>query len=48
MFHDEHTLQMVERRKHQRFEAPSDAVVFLRTSWPDFTIVGKIVRCQNK
>ena len=34
---------MVERRKHQRFEAPSDAVVFLRTSWPDFTIVGKIL-----
>ena len=34
---------MVERRKHQRFEAPSEAVVFLRTSWPDFTIVGKIM-----
>lgn len=37
------TSKMVERRKHKRFEAPSDAVVFLRTSWPDFTIVGKII-----
>jgi hypothetical protein len=34
---------MIERRKHKRFEAPSDAVVFLRTSGPDFTIVGKII-----
>lgn len=34
---------MVERRKHKRFDAPSDAVVFLRTSWPDFTIVGTII-----
>jgi len=37
------TPKMVERRQHKRFEAPSDAVVFLRTSWPDFTIVGKII-----
>lgn len=37
------TPEMVERRQHKRFEAPSDAVVFLRTSWPDFTIVGKII-----
>jgi hypothetical protein len=43
LFHDEHTLKMVERRKHKRFDPPSDAVVFLRTSWPDFTIVGKII-----
>jgi len=37
------TLEMVERRKHKRFDAPNDAVVFLRASWPDFTIVGKII-----
>jgi hypothetical protein len=37
------TPETIERRKHERFDAPSDAVVFLRTSGPDFTIVGKIV-----
>jgi hypothetical protein len=34
---------MVEKRKHKRLDTPRDAVVFLRTSWPDFTIVGKII-----
>jgi hypothetical protein len=34
---------MVEKRKHKRLDPPSDAVVFLRTAWPDFTIVGKII-----
>ena len=34
---------MVEKRKHKRLDAPSDAVVFLRTTWPDFTVVGKII-----
>jgi len=37
------TPRMIEKRKHKRLHAPSDAVVFLRTSWPDFTIVGKII-----
>lgn len=37
------TPERIERRRHKRFDAPSDAVVFLRTSGPDFTIVGKIV-----
>ena len=41
------TPKMIERRKHKRFEAPSDAVVFLRTSWPDFTIVGKIIEIST-